>query len=514
MTHPNICTIIHIQTYVWQGGVFVFSVTENNDIYDKLNILTDAAKYDVACTSSGVTRGGISDSIGNTAAAGICHSFSGDGRCISLLKILYTNECIYDCKYCINRRSNDTRRTSFTPEELAKLTISFYRRNYIEGLFLSSGITRSPNDTMEDIYKALLLLRHTYKFNGYIHVKTIPGTDPVLIEHIGWLADRMSINLEFPTADSLAALAPHKSRKNILTPMRYVQTRRNTDMYRHGELSSPSLSYLTDNSATDASTELSHISAHPSDALTVTELRKKRNRSVIMKAGEKRFVPAGQSTQMIIGANDDTDYEIMQVTEALYKRFELKRVFYSAFINVNHDSLLPDTDKPELLREHRLYQADWLLRYYNFTTDEILSKEHPNLNTLVDPKCSYALSHLDIFPVEIMTASYHLLLRVPGIGVTSARRIMKARSHMYGSHLTFSDLKKFGVVLKRAQYFITCGGISMIPLKINQSFILANLIGLTDKPALSGLTQNDAYEQLSLFDVSPIVESSLQTIFK
>ncbi len=492
----------------------MFSITENDDIYGKLNILTDAAKYDVACTSSGVTRSGFSDSIGNASAAGICHAFSGDGRCISLLKILYTNECIYDCRYCINRRSNDTKRTSFTPEELAKLTISFYRRNYIEGLFLSSGITRSPNDTMEDIYKALLLLRHDYKFNGYIHVKAIPGTDPVLIEHIGWLADRMSINLEFPTADSLAALAPHKNRKNILTPMRYVQERRNSDMLYHGELTDSSVYNISDKGSTDLFTEVSSVYEDSANSVTVTELRKKRNRSVIIKPGEKRFVPAGQSTQMIIGANNDTDYEIMHVTEALYKRFELKRVFYSAFVNVNHDSLLPDDDKPQLLREHRLYQADWLLRYYNFTADEILSKEHPNLNTLVDPKCSYALSHLDLFPVEIMTASYHLLLRVPGIGVTSAKRIIKARSHMYGGQLTFSDLKKLGIVLKRAQYFITCGGISMIPLKLSQSFILANLLGLTDKPAISVLTKNDAYEQLSLFDVSPVVENSLQTMFR
>lgn len=486
--------------YLQSGGITI--VTENT--MSKLNILTAAAKYDVACTSSGVERTGKDSGIGNTISAGICHSFSGDGRCISLLKVLYTNECIFDCKYCINRRSNDVQRTSFTPEELADLTISFYRRNYIEGLFLSSGITHSPNTTMEQIYQVLLLLRNTHKFHGYIHVKTIPGADEEIITRTGWLADRMSINMELPTAESLQKLAPHKNRTNILTPMRNIQLLRDSDREFHGELlpGPAAAPMLTDNMPATL-----QDSSH-SKALSCNS---RFSKPVTMKAGTRRFVPAGQSTQFIIGASDDTDYQIIKVSEALYGRFDLKRVFYSAFMNVNHDSELPDTSKgPELLREHRLYQADWLLRFYQFKADEILSPDYPSLNTLVDPKCNYALNHLEMFPVEVTTASYHTLLRVPGIGVTSAKRIMKARRNCLGM-LTFNDLKKLGIVLKRAQYFITCGGKSMVPIKITQSFILANLLGLKDNVP-SGLTKKQTYEQLSLFDVSDIVEKRIDQI--
>lgn len=338
-------------------------------IYEKLNILSDAAKYDVACTSSGTKRKGDGSGMGNCTQCGICHSFSADGRCISLLKILFTNECIFDCKYCVNRRSNDVVRTSFTPDEVCTLTMEFYRRNYIEGLFLSSGILISPDYTMELICATLYKLRKECNFQGYIHVKAIPGASQELIQKAGFLADRMSVNLELPTAEGLKLLAPHKSRKNILAPMRLIQEGRNEN-----------------------SRELSLYRQAP------------------------RFVPAGQSTQMIIGATLESDYQIMKVTESLYKKFELKRVFYSAFVHVNEDKALParTDDGPPLLREHRLYQADWLLRYYHFQADELLSEEEPNFNVLFDPKCNWALKHLEYFPVEINRADYEMLLRVPG----------------------------------------------------------------------------------------------------
>lgn len=369
-------------------------IQEKMSIYEKLQILTDAAKYDVACTSSGVERKGDGTGIGNCSKAGICHSFSADGRCISLLKILFTNECIYDCKYCVNRSSNDVIRTSFTPDEICTLTMEFYRRNYIEGLFLSSGILKNPNYTMELIYAALYKLRHVCNFQGYIHVKAIPGADPILIQKVGFLADRMSVNLELPTAESLRLLAPHKSRKNILAPMRLVQ-----------------------------------------------EKSKENRQELTLYKSAPRFVPAGQSTQMIIGASPETDYQILRVAESLYQKFGLKRVFYSAFVAVNEDKALParTSDGPPLLREHRLYQADWLLRYYKFEANELLNEKNPNFNIFLDPKCNWALNHLEYFPVEVNRASYDVLLRVPGIGYKSAGRIVKARR--FGS-LGFEDLRK------------------------------------------------------------------------
>ena len=419
-------------------------------IMDKLGILTDAAKYDVACTSSGNERKGDGTGMGNTIKAGICHSFSGDGRCISLLKILFTNECIYDCKYCVNRCSNDVPRASFTPDEVCRLTIEFYRRNYIEGLFLSSGILYSPDYTMELLYQTLYKLRREWNFQGYIHVKAIPGASQELVHRIGFLADRMSVNLELPTAESLRLLAPHKSRKNILAPMRLVQSKA---------------------------------------AQNRQEIQVYRN--------APRFVPAGQSTQMIIGATPETDYQIMQVTEVLYQKFELKRVYFSAFVHVNEDATLPArTDEgPPLLREHRLYQADWLLRYYHFQADELLSEESPNFNVLFDPKCNWALKHLEYFPVEINRADYKMLLRVPGIGYKSAARIVKARR--LGS-LDFQDIKKMGVVLKRALYFITCGGKMMYPTKIEEDYITRNLLNARERlpEGIDGMN----YRQLSLFD--------------
>lgn len=419
-------------------------------IYEKLNILADAAKYDVACTSSGVDRRGDGTGMGNCEKAGICHSFSADGRCISLLKILFTNECIYDCKYCINRSSNDVMRTSFTPDEICQLTMEFYRRNYIEGLFLSSGILKSPDYTMELIYSALYKLRRECNFQGYIHVKAIPGASEELIRRIGYLADRMSVNLELPTKESLRLLAPHKSRKNILAPMRLVQNQ-----------------------------------------------RKENKQELAVYRHAPQFVPAGQSTQMIIGATPETDLQIMQVAEALYKKFELKRVFYSAFIPVNADKNLPArTDAgPPLLREHRLYQADWLLRYYRFEVSELLDESHPNFNVLMDPKCNWAIQHLEEFPVEINRADYGMLLRVPGIGYKSAGRIVKARR--LGT-LDFNDLKKMGVVLKRALYFITCSGKMMYPTKLEQDYITRNIVNTGER--MPDSVQGISYRQISFFD--------------
>ncbi len=425
-------------------------IQESMTMYEKLNILTDAAKYDVACTSSGTERKSDGTGIGSCELSGICHSFSADGRCISLLKILFTNECIYDCKYCVNRRSNDVVRASFTPDEVCMLTMEFYRRNYIEGLFLSSGILHSPDYTMELLYATLYRLRREHHFQGYIHVKAIPGASQELIQRTGFLADRMSVNLELPTAESLRVLAPHKSRKNILTPMRLVQNR------------------MTENKQ---------------------ELQLYRN--------APRFVPAGQSTQMIIGATPETDFQIIQVAESLYQKFELKRVFYSAFVHVNEDAALPAKtgEGPPLLREHRLYQADWLLRYYHFQADELLSEENPNFNVVFDPKCNWALTHLEEFPVEVNRADYKLLLRVPGIGYRSAERIVKARRH---AALDFDDLKKIGVVLKRALYFITCRGRMMYPTKIEEDYITRNLLNVGERLPMNVV--NMGYEQLSLFD--------------
>lgn len=425
-------------------------IQEKMSIYEKLQILTDAAKYDVACTSSGVERKGDGTGIGNCSKAGICHSFSTDGRCISLLKILFTNECIYDCKYCVNRSSNDVIRTSFTPDEICTLTMEFYRRNYIEGLFLSSGILKNPNYTMELIYAALYKLRHVCNFQGYIHVKAIPGADPILIQKVGFLADRMSVNLELPTAESLRLLAPHKSRKNILAPMRLVQ-----------------------------------------------EKSKENRQELTLYKSAPHFVPAGQSTQMIIGASPETDYQILRVAESLYQKFGLKRVFYSAFVAVNEDKALParTSDGPPLLREHRLYQADWLLRYYKFEANELLNEKNPNFNIFLDPKCNWALNHLEYFPVEVNRASYDVLLRVPGIGYKSAGRIVKARR--FGS-LGFEDLRKMGVVLKRALYFITCSGKMMYKTKIEEDYITRNLLNTKERLPDSVAGMN--YQQLSLFD--------------
>ena len=435
-------------------------IQEALSMYDKLNILTDAAKYDVACTSSGTSRKSDGTGIGSCEQSGICHSFSADGRCISLLKILFTNECIYDCKYCVNRRSNDVVRTSFSPDEVCELTMEFYRRNYIEGLFLSSGILKSPNYTMELICETVHRLRTLHRFQGYIHVKAIPGADPLLIQRAGYLADRMSVNLEMATAEGLHEMAPNKHRKTILKPMRQIQN----------------------------------------------GIAENRNELILYKHAP-RFCEAGQSTQMVVGALPESDYQVMSVAESLYEKFSLKRVYYSAFVNVNEDKQLPSiTAGPPLLREHRLYQADWLLRFYGFKVDELLTKERPNFNMAIDPKADWAVRHLEVFPVEINRADYRLLLRVPGIGVKSARRIITARR--FGS-LTFDDLKKMGVVLKRALYFITCSGRMMYPTKLDETYIVQNLtyqnqMGKGER--LPFLLDGTPYRQTSLFDEGQMLE--------
>lgn len=427
-----------------------YRIEQEMDLKRKLEILADAAKYDVACTSSGVDRKNDGKGIGNCIAPGICHSFSGDGRCVSLLKILFTNECIYDCRYCINRRSNDVPRATFTPREVCDLTIGFYKRNYIEGLFLSSGIIRNPDVTMELLYQTLYQLRNEYHFQGYIHVKAIPGASPELVERLGYLADRMSVNLELPTEESLKILAPQKLRPKMLAPIQQVQ-----------------------------------------------QVRRENKQELMLYRHAPRFVPAGQSTQMIIGASGENDFQIMKVAEKMYKTYEMKRVFYSAFIRVNDDSLLPALPGgPPLLREHRLYQADWLLRFYGFETDELLSEDKPDFNVFLDPKCDWALRHLDQFPVEVMRADYYTLLRVPGIGYRSAQRIVKARR--LGT-LDYTVLKKMGVVLKRAIYFITCGGKQMYPVKLQEDYILRNILDGKERLP-SGVGKTPDYEQLSLFD--------------
>lgn len=435
-------------------------ITQNMEISEKLKILTDAAKYDVACTSSGVDRSNKGKGMGDAHACGICHTFASDGRCVSLLKILFTNECIYDCKYCINRRSNDVPRASFTPDEVCRLTMEFYRRNYIEGLFLSSGILNSPDFTMGLIYEALWKLRNEYRFFGYIHVKAIPGASPEIIEKVGFLADRMSTNLELPTKKGLQELAPNKSYKNILRPMRQIQL--------------------------------------GTGNLIATE---KEGYSLVTRSGKKttsKFVPAGQSTQMIIGATPETDYQLMTVTEHMYKEYKMKRVFYSAFVDVNHNIDAPAPIGPNpLLREHRLYQADWLLRYYKFEVKELLNESHPNFNVVLDPKCDWAVSHLERFPVEVMRADYYTLLRVPGLGGKSAGRIVSARR--YGI-LNFDNLKKMGVVLKRAAYFITCNGKTMFPLKMNQDFI-ARELAATDRKQIYAIEGDTTYKQMTLMDL-------------
>ncbi len=482
----------------------------NADIMEKLKILSDAAKFDVACTSSGTSRLGNGKDMGSAFASGICHSFTADGRCISLLKILFTNECIYDCKYCINRCSNDVERVTFTPEEVCKLTIEFYRRNYIEGLFLSSGIIESPEHTMQLLYNTLFLLRNKYHFNGYIHIKGIPGASSEMLEMIGYLCDRMSINLELPTADGLRTVAPNKVRKNILTPMRFIQNGIKDSRMYHGNSSMKNRMYIDEHAYYEQMDEIKDSAARLSEyhrRLRGTSDCEKADRlaekswesSLSIKRPDRYYVPAGQSTQMIVGATGESDYQIISVAEAMYNRFDMKRVFYSAFVNVNMDESLPGIGQPpQLRREHRLYQADFLMRFYGFKAGELLSEDNQSFNDYIDPKCQWAVSHLECFPVEIMTADYYTLLRVPGIGTNSVRRIIKARKY---AKLSFNDLKKMGVVLKRALYFITCDGRMMYNTKLEESYITRHLI-YNERPDTMLLADNKSctYEQMSIFD--------------
>ena len=391
------------------------------EVAEKLEVLADAAKYDVACTSSGSNRDAIKGQLGNTTCAGICHSFSADGRCITLLKVLQTNVCVYDCVYCVNRCSNDIVRTAFSPRELADLTIGFYRRNYIEGLFLSSGVIKNPDYTSELMAETLRILRYEYAFRGYIHVKGVPGTSPELVSELGHIADRMSVNMELPSQQSLQLLAPDKSKHNILAPMKQIKY----------------------NIAEDKDTRaLMKKGAH---YLSTSRPVKK----------QRAFVPAGQSTQMIIGASPENDFHILRLSASLYQNLDLKRVFFSAYLPVNNDSRLPATDAIQLNREHRLYQADWLLRFYRFNVGEIINEENPFLDPDLDPKANWAINNLDHFPIEINKAPYAMLLRVPGIGVVGAKSIIKARKH---TTLGEAELQKLGIAYKRARFFITCNG--------------------------------------------------------
>ncbi len=391
------------------------------DTTAKLALLADAAKYDVACTSSGIDRDARMGALGNATAAGICHSFSADGRCITLLKVLFTNVCVFDCAYCASRCSNDVPRASFRPRELADLTMEFYRRNYIEGLFLSSGVLKSPDYTTERIIECLRILREEYGFRGYIHAKAVPGTSSDLLAALGLLADRISVNMELPSSESLALLCPNKTRDSIVAPMRQIR----------------------EGIAEDRDTR----ALMRRDACYMAQRRPARK--------TRAFAPAGQSTQMIIGATPETDFQILNLSSSLYKTMHMKRVFFSAYLSVNEDGRLPQGNAVQLDREHRLYQADWLMRFYKFDAAELIDEGQPFLATDIDPKANWAINHLDRFPIEVNTAPYEELLRVPGIGVRGAKAIVGARR---ATALGEAELRKLGVAYKRARFFITCRG--------------------------------------------------------
>ena len=479
---------------------------EELSLQEKLHILADAAKYDVACTSSGADRKGKKGYLGNSVAAGICHSFAADGRCISLLKILLTNHCIYDCKYCINRASNDVRRATFTPREICELTTEFYKRNYIEGLFLSSGILKNPSYTMEQICETLHLLRKEYRFNGYIHVKAIPGAPKELLAAAGFLADRMSVNLELPTAESMKKLAPNKNHQAILRPMGMMtraiagyRLAAGKDARMERSLANRYLDHTIFSGGPMESTGLPSLAKSTFDISALPRLDASDAVQFHRMDPFRSFAPAGQSTQMIIGATPETDYHLMKTTQFLYRAYDLKRVFYSAYVPLNEDQDLPPLDTPApLLREHRLYQADWLLRFYGFQAEELLTPERPNFNEQLDPKCDWALRHLELFPVEVNSVPFDMLLRIPGVGPTSARRIAAARKY---EGLTFEHLKKMGVVLKRAHYFITCSGKRMYPIPLEEGYITRQLIGGNRQENWRILHQHEAgFHQMSMFE--------------
>lgn len=427
------------------------------NLMEKLTILSDAAKYDVSCSSSGSTRRGNKNTIGSAAKAGICHSFAADGRCISLLKILMTNHCIYDCAYCLNRKSNDTLRAAFTVDEIVSLTMNFYRRNYIEGLFLSSAIIGSPDYTMEQMVKVVERLRCEEHFYGYIHLKAIPGANPILIQRAGELADRLSVNLELPSEQSLSLLAPEKTRQSILLPMQQIHQ----GITAHKQQKQVPLQKAI--AQTHAPQKLQLPSITKSDygtnrSSTAPMTKYEQNYSTHTTAAYKKktmFVPAGQTTQMIVGASGENDLQMLQLTAALYKKFEMKRVYFSAYIPLNEDNRLPQIAQPPMIRENRLYQADWLMRFYGFEASELLDTQHPNFDPDYDPKLIWAIRHPEAFPVDVNTASYQQLIRVPGLGIQCARRIISARRT---GKLDFADLLRMHVSLKRAQYFLTCNG--------------------------------------------------------
>ena len=445
ITKERMFVYIKNSTYGYFGGEVV-------DLQRKLDILSSAAKYDVSCSSSGSNRKNKKGGMGNAAIGGICHTFTPDGRCVSLLKILMSNVCAYDCSYCVNRISNDLPRATFTPEEICDITINFYKRNYIEGLFLSSAIVKSPNFTMQKLYETAYKLRNEYNFNGYIHMKAIPGADEELIEKAGLLVDRMSVNIELPSNNSLKLLAPDKDKNKILLPMKQI------------------------------------------------------NRGIIQNREERKsfkkapkFVPGGQSTQLIVGASPESDLKILTLSENLYKKMNLKRVYYSAFVPVSEDKRLPSLKHPPTLREHRLYQADWLLRFYGFNAKELLNEANPNFDINFDPKTNWALKNLDVFPVEVNRASKEMLLRVPGMGAKSVQRILAARRV---SILDYEDLRKIGVVLKRAQYFITCNGKYFGDVGFDEELIKNRL---SPKEDLNILENQGT--QLNFFDF-PVVSTS------
>ena len=480
-------------------------------LQEKLHILADGAKYDVACTSSGADRRGRKGCLGNAVAAGICHSFASDGRCISLLKILLTNHCIYDCKYCINRCTNDIARAAFTPREVCELTTEFYRRNYIEGLFLSSGVWNSPAFTMERLCETLYLLRNVYHFNGYIHVKAIPGAPDELRAAAGYLADRMSINLELPTGESMKKLAPNKNHNMILRPMQMMAETIAQHRLAAGKSAqmerSRSNRYLTGSIFSKERLEQTGRVAGNTQPAKTQGTKTYALQKMGKTEWKQPFVPAGQSTQMIIGATPETDYHLLRTTQYLYQNYDLKRVFYSAYVPLNEDGALPAPDTPvPLLREHRLYQADWLLRFYGFSADELLSEQRPNFNEELDPKCDWALRHLERFPVEVNTAQYETLLRVPGVGPKSALRIVQSRR--YGK-LDFAHLKRMGVVLKRAHYFLTCDGKMMYHTPIEENYITRQLTDTNRRENWQiAHRAEDSYRQMSLFEVLGQSENS------
>lgn len=435
------------------------------DTMEKLRILSDAAKYDAACTSSGAQKSAQRGGIGSAETCGICHSFAGDGRCISLLKVLQTNACVYDCAYCVNRRSNDTRRVSFAPRELAELTIAFYRRNYIEGLFLSSGVAGSPDAATETMIETLRILREEYRFSGYIHAKAIPGADAALVRRLGMLADRLSVNIELPSSASLQRLAPDKTKAAILGPMGLIQG-----------------------------------GIHES-------------RDLVRFRHAPKFAPAGQSTQMIVGATNESDRQILTLTSALYTRYQLKRVFYSAYIPVNEARALPPVGTPPpLWREHRLYQADWLLRFYGFSSEELFNKTEGRLHPYLDPKCHWALRHREVFPMEVNRAPYELLLRVPGVGVKSAWRITRARR---AAALTWDTLAKIGVVTKRARHFLVANGKRYYAAPAAKEDLLLDLMSPRERALYRQETA--PVRQLSLFEeeiptLSPVERKELSCL--